>query len=86
MAYILYKPVYEKDANGFNKRIKGYHLRYYYSSMGNNAMFEHPVEIHDRKTLKSLFMNQILKFQHSNLLKKLKIVNGNFIHIYIMKL
>ena len=47
IAYVLYKPVYEKDTDGYNKRIKGYKLRSHYSSMGNNAMFEHPV---DRKT------------------------------------
>ena len=60
MAFVLYTPVYEKDENGYNKRVKGYKLRYYYSSMGNNAMFEHPVEIHDRKTLTKFFHDSVI--------------------------
>ena len=60
MAFVLYTPVYEKDENGYNTRVKGYKLRYYYSSMGNNAMFEHPVEIHDRKTLTKFIHESVI--------------------------
>ena len=60
MAYVLYTHEYEKDDNGYNKRVKGYKLRYYYSSMGNNAMFEHPVEIHDRKTLTKFIHDSVI--------------------------
>ena len=51
----------KKDANRFNKRIKGYHPRYYYSSMGNNSMFVHPVEIHDRKTLTKFIHESVIE-------------------------
>ena len=38
----------------------GHQIRYYYSSMGNNAMFEHPVEIHDRKTLTKFIHDSVI--------------------------
>ena len=61
MANVLYTPIYEKDENCYNKSIIGYQTRYFYSSMGNNVMFEHPVEIYDRKTL--------IKFSHDAVIK-----------------
>ena len=72
MAFVIYRPIYEKDENGYNKRIIGYHLRYYYSSMGNNAMFEHPVEIHDRKTLTTFIHESVISISTLKPAKKVE--------------
>ena len=58
MAYTLYRPVYKENEKGFKTtEILGYEIRYYYSSINNNSLFEHPIEIHDRKTLNN-FVNK----------------------------
>ncbi len=61
MSYVIYNPIYEKDSNGNNVRLIGYLVRYFHSSMNNNSLLEHPVEIHDRKTL--------TKFSHEAAIK-----------------
>ena len=61
MSYVIYKPIYEKDEYGNNERIVGYQVRYFHSSINNNSLFEHPAEIHDRKTL--------TKFSHEAVIK-----------------
>ena len=62
MSYILYKPIYDKDEEGNNiEPALGNLIRYFYSSANNNSLFDHPVEIHDRKTL--------LKFVHDAVVK-----------------
>ena len=65
MAYILYKIDdddeiedvsfdYEKDTP---KKFPRYLIKYYHSSLNNGALFTHPMEIHDRKTLNE-FINE----------------------------
>ena len=49
-------------------------------------MFEHPVEIHDTKTLIKFSHDAVIKIAQLDCLKVLKIVHGNLILIYIMKL
>jgi hypothetical protein len=62
MSYILYKPIYDKDEEGNNiEPALGNLIRCFYSSANNNSLFDHPVEIHDRKTL--------LKFVHDAVVK-----------------
>ena len=70
MAYVLYTPIYEKDENGYNKSIIGYQTRYFYSSMGNNAMFTHPVEIHDRKTLSKFIHDSVIEISSCKPIQK----------------
>jgi len=64
MAYILYKPYneYYKDEKG-NLQLKqvGYTVKYYYSSINNNPLFDHPIEIHDRKTLTQFSHEAVIK-------------------------
>ena len=61
MAYTLYRPVYKKNEKGFNTtEILGHEIRYYYSSINNNALFEHPIEIHDRKTLNEFINKSVI--------------------------
>ena len=61
MSYVIYKPIYEKDANGYNVRLIGYQVRYFHSSINNNSLFEHPAEIHDRKTLTQFSHEAVIK-------------------------
>ena len=63
MSYVIYKPIYEKDEKGNNIEPQlGYQIRYcYYLSVNNNAMFVHPVEIHDRKTLTKFIHDSVIK-------------------------
>ncbi len=55
MAYILYNTHYnENDPNyelGDDIKVIRHQIRYYHSAMNNNALFEHPVGIHDRKKI-----------------------------------
>ncbi len=58
MAYTLQRPVYKENEKGFKTtEILGHEIRYYYSSINNNALFEHLIEIHDIKTLNE-FINK----------------------------
>ena len=85
MAYTLYRPVYKENEKGFKTtEILGYEIRYYYSSINNNSLFEHPIEIHDRKTLNNFINKSVVDIAS---LKKLigMVVTGNFIITYIMK-
>ena len=60
MAYTLYRPVL-KNENEFNTdEILGYEIRYYYSSINNNFLFDHPIEIHDRKTLNEFINKSVI--------------------------
>jgi hypothetical protein len=63
MAYILYAPYneYYKDEKG-NLKLKqvGYSIKYYHSSINNGSLFEHPREIHDRKTLNNLINDAVI--------------------------
>ena len=62
MSYVIYKPLYEKDENGNTIEPQlGYQIRYYHSSVNNNAMFVHPVEIYDRKTLTKFIHESVIK-------------------------
>jgi hypothetical protein len=58
-------PYMKKNERGYNKRIIGYDLRYYYSSIGNNPFFEYPVEIHDRKTLNKFIQDSVIDISNS---------------------
>ena len=66
---MIYKPIYEKDENGYNVRVIGYQTRYFYSSINNNSLFEHPVEIHDRKTLTKFGQDAVIKIAQLDGLK-----------------
>ena len=58
MAYILYKNIYEDDDP--SKKVIGYTIKYYYSSINNKSLFEHPIEIHDRKTLNNFINKSVI--------------------------
>ena len=46
MSYVIYKPLYEKDEKGNNIEPQlGYLIRYYHSSVNNNAMFVPPTDV-----------------------------------------
>ncbi len=38
----------------------GHQIRYYHSSINNNALFEHPVPIHDRNFLNEFIHNSVI--------------------------
>jgi hypothetical protein len=69
MSYVIYKPIYEKDEYGNNERVIGYQVRCYHSSINNNALFEHPSEIHDRKTLTKFSHEAVIKIAQLDGLK-----------------
>ena len=56
MSYILYKEIKNQDGN-----IQGYILRLYHSSINNGALFNNPVEIHDRNTLNKFVKDAVEK-------------------------
>ena len=61
MAYTLYRPVYKTNEKGYNtEELLGHEIRYYYSSINNNSLFEHPIEIHDRKTLNEFINKSVI--------------------------
>ena len=85
MSYVIYKPIYEKDENGYNVRVIGYQVRYFHSSINNNSLFEHPAEIHDRKTLTKFSHEAVIKIAKLDGLKGFEDSEWKFIHTYIMK-
>ncbi len=66
LAYIIYKTHYNYDNDhnfilGDDVKVLGHQIRYYHSSINHNALFEHPVEIHDRKTLNDFIHNPVIE-------------------------
>ncbi len=62
MSYIIYYThynIHDEDTFEIGDEVKvlGHQIRYYHSSINNNGLFEHPVEIHDRKTLNDFIHN-----------------------------
>ncbi len=67
MAYTFYRTVYKKNEKGYNTdEILGYEIRYYYSSINNNSLFENPIEIHDRKTLNEFINKSVIDISSLN--------------------
>ena len=62
ISYVLFQTIYDDHNYKVGKPIPviGHQIRYFYSSMGNNAMFAHPVEIHDRNTLNKFIHNSVI--------------------------
>ena len=63
MSYVLYKTIYDEHNYEVGKppKVLGHQIRYFHSSANNNTLFEHPIEVHDRKTL--------IKFSHDAVIK-----------------
>jgi hypothetical protein len=58
LAYILYTYIYED--NDPTKKVIGYSVRYHHSSINNNSLYEHPIEIHDRKTSNEFIYKSVI--------------------------
>ena len=70
MSYVLYKPIHDKDEKGNNiEPALGNLIRYFHSSANNNSLFEHPAEIHDRKTLTKFVHEAVIKIAELESLK-----------------
>jgi hypothetical protein len=74
MACILYRTHYnDSDPNfqlGDDIKVLEHQLRYYHSSINNNQLFEHPVSIHDRKTLNDFINKSVIDISHLQGIKR----------------